>query len=379
MLGHAIALSLPVQRVVRLALFTCRDTPARRPRWPCSPCWSASSTGGSDWCSARFARQVAEHAARKGFGLNYAPGRCRGLCRHDGLARRHLRFGTHQVAEAGTRTLMAGLVPDARAALLPSHRLRGNGLRPPTWSPPWPCWCWCPAPYLLGGTTGAGCLPLPPTTWHDDPEEGPAMGAERLTAHPWRPGSSGIILLVRRLDSLAHFAARALPSSPRTGINLLLLGWRWCCMAASRAFPAGGGRGRDRRRRHPGAVLYFGIMGLMRGSGWCSSSPRPRGACHTTTFPLFTFLSAAVVNVFVPSGGGQWAVQGPIIAGLREPGYGPSAGIMAPPTATSSPTCCSPSGPCPAGDHGAEGAPSSLCPRAHGPGAVVFCATLLLW
>jgi short-chain fatty acids transporter len=36
---------------------------------------------------------------------------------------------------------------------------------------------------------------------------------------------------------------------------------------------------------------------------------------HATpsTFPLFTFLSAAVVNVFVPSGGGQWAVQGPII------------------------------------------------------------------
>ncbi len=31
------------------------------------------------------------------------------------------------------------------------------------------------------------------------------------------------------------------------------------------------------------------------------------------TFPLFTFLSAGIVNVFVPSGGGQWAVQGPIM------------------------------------------------------------------
>jgi len=31
------------------------------------------------------------------------------------------------------------------------------------------------------------------------------------------------------------------------------------------------------------------------------------------TFPLFTFLSAGVVNFFVPSGGGQWAVQGPIM------------------------------------------------------------------
>lgn len=38
-----------------------------------------------------------------------------------------------------------------------------------------------------------------------------------------------------------------------------------------------------------------------------------------TTFPLFTFLSAGIVNFFVPSGGGQWAVQGPIMmpAGLE--------------------------------------------------------------
>lgn len=33
---------------------------------------------------------------------------------------------------------------------------------------------------------------------------------------------------------------------------------------------------------------------------------------NPTTFPLFTFLSAGIVNFFVPSGGGQWAVQGPI-------------------------------------------------------------------
>ena len=34
---------------------------------------------------------------------------------------------------------------------------------------------------------------------------------------------------------------------------------------------------------------------------------------NKTTFPLLTFLSAAIVNVFVPSGGGQWAVQAPIM------------------------------------------------------------------
>ena len=31
------------------------------------------------------------------------------------------------------------------------------------------------------------------------------------------------------------------------------------------------------------------------------------------TFPMLSFLAAGVVNFFVPSGGGQWAVQGPIM------------------------------------------------------------------
>ena len=34
---------------------------------------------------------------------------------------------------------------------------------------------------------------------------------------------------------------------------------------------------------------------------------------NKTTLPIFTFISGAIVNIFVPSGGGQWAVQGPII------------------------------------------------------------------
>ncbi|MBQ6663204.1 MAG: short-chain fatty acid transporter [Firmicutes bacterium] len=39
---------------------------------------------------------------------------------------------------------------------------------------------------------------------------------------------------------------------------------------------------------------------------------------NNITFPVFTFLAAGIVNFFVSSGGGQWAVQGPIMmpAGL---------------------------------------------------------------
>jgi short-chain fatty acids transporter len=34
---------------------------------------------------------------------------------------------------------------------------------------------------------------------------------------------------------------------------------------------------------------------------------------NATTLPIYTFFSAALVNIFVPSGGGQWAVQGPMV------------------------------------------------------------------
>ena len=34
---------------------------------------------------------------------------------------------------------------------------------------------------------------------------------------------------------------------------------------------------------------------------------------NDVTFPVFTFLSAGIINFFVPSGGGQWAVQAPIV------------------------------------------------------------------
>lgn len=60
--------------------------------------------------------------------------------------------------------------------------------------------------------------------------------------------------------------------------------------------------------------LYAGISGMMVSSGlvevvsnWFVNISTPH------TFPLYTFLSAGLVNIFIPSGGGQWAIQGPIM------------------------------------------------------------------
>lgn len=60
--------------------------------------------------------------------------------------------------------------------------------------------------------------------------------------------------------------------------------------------------------------FYAGLMGMIVGSGLAVTISNVFVAVSTdTTLPLFAFLSAGLVNIFIPSGGGQWAVQGPIM------------------------------------------------------------------
>jgi short-chain fatty acids transporter len=60
--------------------------------------------------------------------------------------------------------------------------------------------------------------------------------------------------------------------------------------------------------------LYFGIMGIMKSTGMVVMiSDFFVSIASVKTLPIFTFFSAGLVNIFVPSGGGQWAIQGPIV------------------------------------------------------------------
>ncbi len=60
--------------------------------------------------------------------------------------------------------------------------------------------------------------------------------------------------------------------------------------------------------------LYAGIMGMMHTSGLTGqiAGAISASAGPSTLAPL-TCVSAGIVNLFVPSGGGQWGVQGPIV------------------------------------------------------------------
>ena len=71
--------------------------------------------------------------------------------------------------------------------------------------------------------------------------------------------------------------------------------------------------------------FYAGIQGMMvtvgsNGVSLASAISTALGNMSTPrTFPVLCYLAAGIVNFFVPSGGGQWAVQGPIMmpAGLE--------------------------------------------------------------
>ena len=75
--------------------------------------------------------------------------------------------------------------------------------------------------------------------------------------------------------------------------------------------------------------LYSGIQGVMFGTGlaaaisqsFVGASVAVADVLHVGvehTFPVATFFSAGLVNLFVPSGGGQWIVQGPIMCGAAQ-------------------------------------------------------------
>ncbi|WP_238695383.1 short-chain fatty acid transporter [Ornithinimicrobium flavum] len=77
--------------------------------------------------------------------------------------------------------------------------------------------------------------------------------------------------------------------------------------------------------------LYAGIMGIMGGTGLIAVLSDSIVAVSTpATFGALAFLSAGLVNFFVPSGGGQAAVQGPVLLTAAEQlGVDPEVAIMA--------------------------------------------------
>ena len=60
--------------------------------------------------------------------------------------------------------------------------------------------------------------------------------------------------------------------------------------------------------------FYAGIMGIMADTGLINVLAEKISSIATAeTLGFYSFLSGGLVNMFIPSGGGQWAVQGPVM------------------------------------------------------------------
>ena len=65
--------------------------------------------------------------------------------------------------------------------------------------------------------------------------------------------------------------------------------------------------------------IYAGIMGIMRFTGLVDVISGAFAKISSAgTFPMVSFISSAVINMCIPSGGGQWAAQGPVLIGTAQ-------------------------------------------------------------
>lgn len=76
--------------------------------------------------------------------------------------------------------------------------------------------------------------------------------------------------------------------------------------------------------------FYAGIAGLLTGTGLTTVIVEFFGAFATpATWPVVGVLVAGIVNVFIPSGGGQWVAMGPIMLDITTGfGYAPEQALL---------------------------------------------------
>ncbi|NVK28406.1 MAG: short-chain fatty acid transporter [Flavobacteriia bacterium] len=145
-------------------------------------------------------------------------------------------------------------------------------------------------------------------------EDTETIGAEHIDKSPWTGTLVGILFLLLAVYSAIE-STNVLGIITPDYINFILLGLAFLAHRSLRSFSQaleeaiGGSAGI--LIQFP---LYFGILGLVRDSGLVSIVATSLIENSTAaSFPFTTLLSSGLINIFVPSGGGQWAIQGPLL------------------------------------------------------------------
>jgi short-chain fatty acids transporter len=141
------------------------------------------------------------------------------------------------------------------------------------------------------------------------------QGAERLDYSKWFGKAIGLVILFFCVVNAFNALQNDTVFFTLNYINLLLLG---ICLSMHQSI-SGFLRVLDEAIVGASGILiqfplYFGIMGLMQASGLLGDLSAFFSSVSTAnSLPVYTFISAGLVNIFVPSGGGQWSIQGPML------------------------------------------------------------------
>ncbi len=165
--------------------------------------------------------------------------------------------------------------------------------------------------YFLGKKSKATSINLPEYDLHSE-EKGKTQ-AEKLDSSKWLAYIFGLVILIAFCYRYSEDIL-ALKITPNL-INFFMLGLGIILHGSFKKFTNAIGESiSDVSGILIQFPLYFGIMGIMKSTGMVTLiSDFFVSVSSATTLPLFTFFSAGLVNIFVPSGGGQWVVQGPIV------------------------------------------------------------------
>lgn len=315
-LGHVLVLSRPVERLIlRLTSLTRDGASAALLVASTTMLVSFFNWGLGLIFGAILARKVGEYAQRQEIPLNYP---LIGACGYVGLMIWHGGISGSAPIKVSEPGHLAGLMdmggngtssrvfPDTiptSDTIFSSPNLLVFGLV---------FGAICALVYYLGRKAGPTVISLPSYSFSPKDDSG-ASGAEQLDRSPVLSTVLGVLIflafLVQYLPQL-----RTLNLTPDM-LNFFMLGLAILLHGNIRSFLQAT---QEAIGDTAGILiqfpLYFGIMGIMTESGLIHRISDFFVAVSTErTFPVFTFFSAGLVNIFVPSGGGQWAVQGPVI------------------------------------------------------------------
>jgi short-chain fatty acids transporter len=139
-------------------------------------------------------------------------------------------------------------------------------------------------------------------------------GAEKLEHFNWVGTGFGILILLVALRQLILTPVK-LNYLNLDSINLVLFGLALCSHKSLFGFV----RAAEEAIKGTTGILiqfpiYAGIMGIMKFTGLLAIFANFFIQLSTPeSFPFFAYLSSSIVNLLVPSGGGQWQVQGPML------------------------------------------------------------------